>query len=421
MKNVVSILFVLTLVLTLNETVYAASNDEKQKIIIQYMEDETKYVPEVLINSHSELIKKLDRYNMEIWAVSCDNLDDTFDKLSSDSHIKIAQKDNKIYMDENVLNWNYSMQYSYLESYYKYQWGLENNGQLIIENGIPGIDIKALDAWKITKGSNEIVVGVLDSGIDINNSNIEENIYKNQQEIPDNGVDDDNNGYIDDINGWDFYHDDNTVYDSFDEDSHGTYTAGIISANDDDKGIVGVAPNVKIMPLKFMDTVEGGSSYATIEAIDYAEQMGVDIINCSWSGGGYNPALEAVIESSDMLFVCSAGNKGDNIDYKPVYPACFELSNIISVGAINNRGDISKVSNVGTKVDVLAPGEDIISILPEENFIFASGTSSAAPYVTGIAALAKSISHDITANELVQKIKNTVDQDMEKYPSVMTL
>lgn len=269
------------------------------------------------------------------------------------------------------------------DDYFINQWGLHNSE-------FDGIDINILPAWNITKGNNEVVVGVLDTGIDINHEDLKNCIFTNKGEIQDNNVDDDCNGYIDDCHGWDFFNNDNTVFHSFPEDVHGTFLAGIIAASSgNDIGMCGVSPNVKIMPLKFISGANGHTSDA-IKAIKYAETMGVDIINCSWGGTEYNKVLEKVMKKSKILFVCSSGNEGYNIKVTPVYPTCFNCKNIISVGAINNVGQFEMYSNYGKEVDVAAPGTNILSTIPGNGYTFGTGTSFAAPFVTGIAALVKS-------------------------------
>lgn len=244
-------------------------------------------------------------------------------------------------------------------------WGLENDGQSIGgQNGQADVDIDIKDAWKVTQGSDSIVVGVIDTGIDINHPDLKDRIWTNTKEIPGNGVDDDGNGYIDDVNGWDFYNNDNTVYDVKQGDKHGTHVAGTIAASSNQLGVIGVAPKVKIMPLKFIGPF-GGTTDGAIKAIEYAKSMGVKILNNSWGGGAYDSILKSTIENSGTLFVVAAGNEKADNDINPHYPAAYNSSNILSVAAVSNIGGIPSFSNYGlTTVDVGAPGVSILSTIP---------------------------------------------------------
>ncbi|MDR5660091.1 S8 family serine peptidase, partial [Serpentinicella sp. ANB-PHB4] len=165
---------------------------------------------------------------------------------------------------------------------------------------------------EITQGDEEVIVAVIDSGVDINHPDLRDRIWTNPNEI-ENGVDTSGNGYVDDIHGWDFYNNNNSVFNAEDGDEHGTHVAGTIAATKNDIGIVGVAPNVKIMPLKFLGP-NGGSLSDAIAAIEYASDMGATIANNSWGGGGYSQALKDAIENSGMLFIAAAGNESVNND-----------------------------------------------------------------------------------------------------------
>ncbi len=300
------------------------------------------------------------------------------------------------------------------------QWGLDNSGQTINGHaGVSGVDISALDAWDKTKGSTGVVVGVLDTGIDIDHEDLRDNIYTNTGEIPSNGIDDDNNGYIDDVNGWDFVGGNNTVFDSPVSDLHGTHVSGIISAKDNDKGIRGAAPGVKIMPLK---CINGNYGYTSdiIEAIEYCKIMGIKIMNCSWGGLEENRALYDAMENSQILYICAAGNMSSNVSQTPVYPACFNIPNIISVAAIQNNGNLASYSNYGNAIDVAAPGSDILSTTPGDSYGMMSGTSMAVPFITGTAALIKSYDADLSIDEIVQRIKNNVVKSSKLVGKVST-
>lgn len=271
---------------------------------------------------------------------------------------------------------------------YNKLWGLKNTGQTI--EGVPGksgIDIKVETAWTKTKGSSSLVVGIIDSGIDINHPDLKDRIWVNTKEVANDGKDNDGNGYIDDVYGYDFANDDNKVYKGS-EDRHGTHVAGTIAATSNTIGITGVAPNVKVMPLKFLGAYSGDIA-DEVEAINYAKKKGVKIINMSIGGYGFSQAEYDAIKNSGALFVVAAGNESNNNDLPdPSYPAAYDLANILSVAAIDNQGNIPEWSNYGVEsTDLAAPGVDILSTLPGNKYDYYNGTSMATPHVTGAAAL----------------------------------
>lgn len=299
-------------------------------------------------------------------------------------------------------------------------WGLKNTGQTVFGSvGVPGMDIGAEGAWAKTRGSSSLVVAVVDTGLDTTQADLASNIWSNSGEVANDGIDNDKNGYIDDKDGWDFYNNDKTVYDGYlKDDFHATHVAGTIAAKSDNNlGVVGVAPNVKIMPLKFLG-VSGGYDSDAILAFNYAKVKGVKIFNNSWGGYGYSQSLYDAIKTNGGLFVCAAGNDSENndsSDYKS-YPASFDLSNIISVASINNMGELSWFSNYGkTSVDLAAPGEDILSTFPKDwnaegfmDYDYLSGTSMATPHVTGVAALVASQNPSLNATSIKSVLMSTV-------------
>ncbi|UIJ67223.1 S8 family serine peptidase [Bacillus cereus] len=293
------------------------------------------------------------------------------------------------------------------DSYYNSLWGLKNIGQNIQGSvGSPNIDINVEEAWTKTEGYPNITIGIIDTGIDINHPDLKNNIWKNPDEIPGDGIDNDNNGYIDDIYGWDFVNNNSSVYDGT-EDSHGTHVAGTIAAAKNTIGVVGVAPQVKVMSLKFLGT-NGGTISNAIRAVEYAKNKGVTITNNSWGGGGYSQALYDAIQQSNSLFIAAAGNNGNNADQTPMYPAAYNLSNILSVASITNKGSLSSFSNYGeTSVDVAAPGTNILSTLPNNSYGFYSGTSMATPHASGVAALIQSAYPSFSPTEIKNKMMHT--------------
>lgn len=268
-------------------------------------------------------------------------------------------------------------------------WGLENTGQ---NNGTPDADVDAPEGWPLVQDASPVVVAVIDSGVEVNHPDLRENIWVNPGEVAGNGIDDDGNGHVDDVNGWDFANGDASVYDGL-QDDHGTHVAGTIAAEPDNGlGIVGVARNTKVMPLKFIEG-DGGSVSDAIAAIDYAVRMGVPVSNNSWGGAGNSLSLRLAIERAgeqDHLFVAAAGNSGANNDSpaEASYPASYDSENIISVAATDRRDRLAGFSNYGaTKVDLGAPGADILSTIPGGGYASFSGTSMASPHVAGAAAL----------------------------------
>jgi len=260
------------------------------------------------------------------------------------------------------------------DTYFNNLWGHHNTGQAV--NGQPAgtidIDIDAPEAWDISMGSSSVIVAIIDEGVDINHPDLAGNIWTNPGESanPNDGIDNDLNGKIDDVNGWDFYNNDKTVFDPEDKDQHGTHIAGTIAGvANNTAGIAGVAPNVKIMSLKFMGP-NGGSTSNAIAAIQYATAKGAKISNNSWGFSGTDLALRDAINVSGQVFVAAAGNGGidgigDNNDVYPDSPSGLDSPNIISVAAVYNQGGLASFSNYGlTTVDVGSPGVDIYSLKP---------------------------------------------------------
>jgi hypothetical protein len=330
-----------------------------------------------------------------------------------DAGIKFLESSNIIYAEPN---YKYRMFAVPGDPFFTDQWGLDNTGQT---GGTEDADIDAPEAWDITTGSSDIVVAVIDSGIDYMHPDLAANMWINTAEQAGTpGVDDDNNGYIDDIYGYDFAG--ASAARSGDGDSdpkdswfHGTHVAGIIGAvGNNGQGVAGVCWNVKLMALKIysddFNVVPETFASDAILAIQYAINNGADIINFS-SGGQYNSQAlkDAIEEAGDagILFVAGAGNDyGSDNDETPVYPASYDLDNIISVMSTDPNDMMSDFSNFGaTSVDIAAPGTEIVSTTPtvgnmsmtvfgvSTNYdtisTTSNGTSQATGYISGAAAL----------------------------------
>lgn len=303
------------------------------------------------------------------------------------------QNENVIYAESNYL---YKQQTIPNDTGYSYQWGLQR--------------INAPLGWDISTGSANVIIAIVDSGIDTNHPDIKYNLWINKGEIPENKIDDDNNGYIDDVYGWNFENKNNNVTD---DNGHGTHVAGIIAASGNNTlGVSGVMWNATLMPLKFLDDKGEGYISDAVSAISYATKMGAFIINCSWGGPTYSKALKDIIEASSALVVCAAGNElnSENIEINPNYPASYDSNNLICVAAVDKEDKLCYFSNYGiNSVDVAAPGSSILSTLPGSKYGYMQGTSMATPYVSGLAGLIKSMRPELNALQVKYTILNGVD------------
>ncbi|MCB1125768.1 MAG: S8 family serine peptidase, partial [Verrucomicrobiae bacterium] len=289
------------------------------------------------------------------------------------------------------------------------QWALENDGQY---EGSPGADISAPAAWAHGTGDRSVRVAVIDSGIDYFHPDLEANVWVNDGEIAGNGQDDDANGYIDDVHGYDFVSGDG---DPMDDQGHGTHVAGIIGAvTDNGKGVAGVCWEATLMAVKAFDENGEAAVSEVVTAIDYAVANGAALINASW--GSPEPSLalqEAIRAATDagVLVVSAAGN-GRTDD--PYYPSAME--EVVSVAATNSRDQRAPFSNFGPQVDLDAPGELVLSTMPNARYELLSGTSMAAPHVTGVASLILSQHPEFTIPEVVDILRNAVDEIRPDHP-----
>lgn len=290
---------------------------------------------------------------------------------------------------------------------YGQQWGIDNTGQTVQQRvGRAGIDTRALEAWDDTAGESSVVVAIVDSGVDVGHPDLGANIWSNPEESA-NGLDDDGNGLVDDRSGWDFKNDDATVYDHPDGDSHGTELAGVIAGvRDNEVGITGIAPGVRIMPVKFLEGGVGTISDG-LAGLRYAAEQGANVIVASWVGERDHANLRDVLEGTRVLVVAPAGNDGRDLSLGAAsYPASYTLSNLVSVAAIDNRGALAGFSNRGSReVDLAAPGQYVLTTDPEGGYAYVSGTSMAAAFTAGAAALALSVNPRLPAAELAELIR----------------
>jgi subtilisin family serine protease len=359
------------------------------------------------------------------------------EQIGTDQAISLLRSNPEIEYAER----NYALVDVSIDDLYYHQWALNNSGQ---SGGTPDADIDAPEAWALSTGSADIVVAVIDGGIDYLHPDLAENLWINAGEWGadglggekyDNNIDDDHNGYVDDWRGWHFNQQvplnkkNDPMPDNFD---HATIIAGIIGAAWNDIGIRGINQNVKIMNLNaeaIIPPVTWASDF--INGVDYAITNGASVISCSVAYTpsspylyGYSVALEQAIiraRNKGILFVSGCGNidiGGPNLDASPLYPGCYPEDNIINVLGTNRNDLLADGSCWGdSSVDIGAPGEDIISTVrtewrpdPEDWYSGGHvGTSFAAPHVAGVAALALGKCPALTYSALKARILDNSD------------
>lgn len=286
-------------------------------------------------------------------------------------------------------------------------WGLHNTGQA---GGRVDADIDAPEAWEVTKGSRDTVIGIIDTGMDYNHPDLAANRWVNPGEVAGNGIDDDNNGVIDDVYGYSAFSNNG---DPFDGEGHGTHVAGTIGAvGDNGVGVTGVNWNTTLLPCQFLGPDGTGSTAGAIACINYFTNLklnhGINVraTNNSWGGGGYSEALKLAIKAgndAEILFIAAAGNSAQNADTTPHYPAGYDLPGIVAVASTDRNDNLSSFSTYGpTTVDVAAPGSAILSTLPGNTYGSLSGTSMATPHVAGAAGLIWSLAPHLSTAEVKQ-------------------
>lgn len=291
-------------------------------------------------------------------------------------------------------------------------WGMHNTGQT---GGTADADIDAPEAWEISTGTRDVVVGVIDTGVDHTHPDLAANMWVNPGEIAGDGVDNDGNGYIDDVYGINAI---TNVGDPMDDQGHGSHVAGTIgAAGNNGLGVVGVNHTTAIVGCKFLSAAGTGSSSDAIKCIDYMvglKNSGVNlrVMNNSWGGGGFSQVLADAITSSeeaDILFVAAAGNDGVDNDANPHYPSSYEHESILAVAGTNHTDAIYSASQWGlTSVDIAAPARNVLSTVPG-GYATYSGTSMATPHVAGAAALVLSVNPDLSAIELKELLMESGD------------
>ncbi|MEM9924305.1 MAG: S8 family peptidase [Cyanobacteria bacterium P01_D01_bin.50] len=267
--------------------------------------------------------------------------------------------------------------------------------------------VNAPEAWAQGYTGEGVVVAVLDTGVDYNHNDLKNNIWTNSGEIANNGIDDDGNGYIDDFYGWNFYGNNNNTMDI---EGHGTHISGTIAGTNNDYGVTGIAYDAQIMPVKVLNDFGSGSSTSVTNGIYYAVDNGADVINLSLAGSFPSPNIEAAIEYAadrGVTVVMAAGNNGEE---KLSYPARYADEYGIAVGAVDNNQNMAQFSNrAGSEslAYVTAPGVNIYSTLPNDKYDYYSGTSMAAPHVSGVVALMLSANPNLDSKVIRQTFEET--------------
>ncbi len=268
-----------------------------------------------------------------------------------------------------------------------------------------GVDaISAETLWQQNILGESVIVAVIDSGIDMQHPQLAQQLYTNPNETR-NGLDDDGNGLVDDLHGYDFPNKSGDLYDS---SGHGTHVSGIIAADHGTGSVKGVAPKAKLVMFDFFSDDGDGSVFDAIAAIRAAEMSGAKVINASWGGPSCSRSLRAAIddlEDKNILFITASGNESLNIDRMPTYPAAYTSSAQITVGAMTADELTAGFSNYGDRVHIVAPGVDIVSTYPLPDLTAVEdGTSMAAPFVSGAAALLWSAFPDARAQDIKKAI-----------------
>lgn len=288
--------------------------------------------------------------------------------------------------------------------------GQEALGLKMTYSSLPGAEAMALAASQYAlqpatvSGTGRPIIAVVDTGVDINHTSFQRvnAIWQNPYEIPGNGIDDDNNGFVDDVYGWNFVSRSGAMVD---DDGHGTHVAGIaLGVGSNIFSSSAPTSQVQIMPLKFLDGSGGGSTADAIAAIYYAVDNGAAVINASWGGNSYSRALHEAIAYSyynGVSFIAASGNSKSNNDSKAVFPSSLDVPNLVSVAATTDWDELASFSNFGAhSVNIGSPGVSILSTVPGNSYGYSSGTSMAAPFISGIAALAKVVNPSLSGYDI---------------------
>lgn len=351
-----------------------------------------------------------------------------FELISESTYLVTLKSD--ISIEESLKVFSTDKAVLYAEPNYTVQVGATSDDPSFIDNTLwglkSGFGSNAEGAWaQNVTGSNNVYVAVIDSGIDYTHPDLAANVWTSTTEIAGDGIDNDANGFIDDVHGFDFLNDDASVYDGVNEHPHGTHVAGTIGAvGNNATGVTGVAMQVKLISAKFINSRGEGNVSDAIQAVDYINmlrtKMGIDIIasNNSWSGPQYSEALNDAIRrggDAGIIFVAAAGNDSQDLQMRNDFPAVYNCNTsvrafdcMITVAATTSTGALASFSNYGSvRVDIGAPGTNIQSTMPGNTYGGMSGTSMAAPHVTGAVALCAAANRGMSAKEIRQAMFDT--------------
>ncbi len=364
--------------------VQAVPPDPSTGVLVGFLSGTSSLVEQKLLNSvHAQWITSYPGGPSLAEAASTAARDAAIAELSRAPAVRYAEPDSTIHVDATIPD----------DPAFSKQWGLDNPND---------VDIDAPQAWDTTTGSASTIVAVIDSGIDTSHPEFAGRIWTNPS--PDTS-----GPYAGDVNGWNFL--DNNA-DITDDNGHGSHVSGIIAASGNDGiGVAGIDWHARIMPLKFIGADGNGSVDDAVRAIYFAVDHGARVINASWGGNDHVQALTDAISyanSHNVVFVTASGNDGTNNANNRSYPADDRLPNLLSVAAIDQNGALASFSNFGaTTVDLAAPGVNIRSTVPG-GYATYSGTSMAAPFVTGVVSLLVGLHPEDSASQLVQRILATV-------------
>lgn len=343
-------------------------------------------------------------YVLELDSTLRGRLTGILEDLKADPDVEFAEEDKVVTANSGPNDPYLSSSGSWGQSYGDL-WGIQKIG--------------APAAWNSSSGAG-VVVAVVDTGIDYNHPDIAGNVWTNTKEIAGNGIDDDHNGYVDDVRGWDFVgssyltpHQSNNPIDHY---GHGTHVAGTIAAvGNNGIGVIGVAWGAQVMAVKALDDTGTGTDSTLSQGILYAANNGADVISASWGGQGSSQAIGDAVNYAYNLgavFVAAAGNSSE--DALNFYPA--NLWNVITVAASDPNDNLASFSNYGSKIDVAAPGVDILSLqasgtqlgpVVSPGYIRLSGTSMATPHVSGLAALILAANPEYSNEEVRQAVRSS--------------